>query len=423
MTRWIEASQVAEKLKPGMTVFVAGATAEPSDILDALARSGDCCAGVRFVSVSVPGMNRVDFSTFHPETKSTAFLATPENRASVAAGRVDYVPLQYRAIYDYLEHDLNIDAVIVQLPPAASDGMISLGISADFLPAVLSKAKLVIGEINDAQPSPADSLRIPHDRLEYAVKCARPVLSFPVATPSDTVRSIGNAVAGLIHDGDCIQIGIGAIPDATLSALGDKNDLGFHSGMIADGVKALVEGGNITGNAKTIDRGRVVIGATLGTPELIEWVGTSGQMTFRSVSYTHDPSVLRQIDKFASINSALEIDLFGQINADMLNGQQISGTGGSVDMLRGAALSQGGRSIIALNATASRGTVSRIVPMLAPHTAATALRSDIDYVVTEYGAQRIKYLPVQARAEALIQLAAPDFRDQLRDAWEALNSV
>ena len=193
--------------------------------------------------------------------------------------------------------------------------------------------------------------------------------------------------------------------------------------MIADGVKTLIEAGNMTGKAKTIDQNKAVIGATLGSPELIEWVGSAEQISLRPVGYTHDPGVLRQIDNFVSINSALEIDLFGQVSADMSSGQQISGTGGSVDMMRGASLSRGGRSIVALGATASNGAVSRIVPSLGAGTAATALRSDIDFVVTEFGARRIKYLPVQARAQALIELAAPEFRDQLREAWRNLMSV
>ena len=341
----------------------------------------------------------------------------------MATGRVDYLPLQYRAIYDYLEQDLDIDVVITQFSPADKKGMLSHGVSADFLPAVISKAGCVIGEINAAQPSPVDGPKTPLDRLDYAVDVNRPMPTLPAVRIGSTARTLANGVAGLIHDGDCLQIGIGAIPSATLEALGGKNDLGFHSGMIADGVKTLIEAGNMTGKAKTIDQNKAVIGATLGSPELIEWVGSAEQISLRPVGYTHDPGVLRQIDNFVSINSALEIDLFGQVSADMSSGQQISGTGGSVDMMRGASLSRGGRSIVALGATASNGAVSRIVPSLGAGTAATALRSDIDFVVTEFGARRIKYLPVQARAQALIELAAPEFRDQLREAWRNLMSV
>lgn len=420
MTRWIEAGEVADKLEPGMTVFVAGATAEPREILEALARRGDRCAGVRFVSVSVPGMNGVDFSALHPEAKSTAFFATPENRESVSVGRVDFVPLQYRAIFDYLEHELKVDAVIVQLPPAGDDGIISQGISTHFVPAVLDKAGLVIGEINSRQPAPADAPKLPLAKLDLAVARDRPVPTFPVNKINDVARRIGRHVAELVRDGDCIQIGIGAIPDATLTALTDKNDLGVQSGMITDGVMALANAGNITGRTKSLDKGKIVTGTTLGSEALIEWAGNAPELMFRPVNHTHDVSVIRQIDNFVSINSAFEIDLLGQVNADMLGGRQMSGTGGSVDMMRGAALSHGGRSIIALNATAAGGKVSRIVAALAPHTAATALRTDTDYVVTEHGARRIRHLSWLARAEALIEIAAPQFRDRLRDDWRAL---
>jgi 4-hydroxybutyrate CoA-transferase len=417
MTQWIKAEEVAGLLQTGMTVFVAGATAEPREMLEALAAQSEQCAGVRFVSVSVPGINGVDFSALHPQAKSTAFLATAQNRKSIVEGRVDFVPLHYSAIFDFLEHDMKVDAVLVQLPPAASGGTTRLGISADFTPAVLDKAGLVIGEINVRQPAPADAPGLPHSRLDYALNCDRPVPTFTNAAPGDVARSIGHCVAELINDGDCIQIGIGAIPDATLAGLSGKNDLGIHSGMITDGVMALVQAGTITGRSKTLDRHKVVSGVTLGSQRLIQWAGAAPELAVRPVSYTHDSGVIRRIDNFVSINSALEVDLLGQVNSEMLGGHQVSGTGGSVDMMRGAALSRGGRSIIALSATASGGKVSRIVAALSPNTATTALRTDIDYVVTEFGARRIRHLPVRARAEALIEIAHPDFHDQLHAEW------
>jgi 4-hydroxybutyrate CoA-transferase len=190
--------------------------------------------------------------------------------------------------------------------------------------------------------------------------------------------------------------------------------------MISDGVMALVQAGNITGRSKTLDTDKVVSGVTLGSQRLIQWAGEAPELAVRPVGYTHDSGVIRRIDNFVSINSALEVDLFGQVNSDMLGGRQVSGTGGAVDMMRGAALSRGGRSIIALSATASGGKISRIVAALTPHTATTALRTDIDYVVTEFGARRIRHLPVQARAEALIEIAHPNFHDQLRDEWNGM---
>jgi 4-hydroxybutyrate CoA-transferase len=418
MTQWIEKEEVAGLLQGGMTVFVAGATAEPREILEALARRSERCAGVRFISVSVPGINGVDFSTLHPQANSTAFLTTAETRESIAEGRVEFVPLHYSAIFDYLKHEAKIDAVLVQLPCAGKDGSASLGISADFTPAVIDKAGFVVGEINKRQPVPSDAPQLPLSRLEYAVACDRPVPTLASSRISDVELRIGHHVAKLIRDGDCIQLGIGSIPDATLAGLSGKNDLGIHSGMISNGVMKLAQAGNISGRRKTLDKGRIVCGVVLGSQRLIRWAGEAPELTIRPVGYTHDSGVIRQIDNFVSINSALEIDLFGQVNSDMLKGRQVSGTGGLVDMMRGASLSREGRSMITLSATARSGKVSRIVATLSPHGATTALRTDIDYVVTEFGARRIRHLPVQARAEALIEIAHPDFRDQLRDQWK-----
>ncbi len=411
MKRWIEADEVAGFLEPGMTVFVAGATAEPGEILTALQRHSDRCAGVHFVSISIPGINGADFSALHPEAKSTAFFATPENRASIDSGRTDFVPMQYSAIFDYLKFDLDVDTVLAQLPKAQGDA-VSLGVSADFLPAVLDKAKLVIAEVNERQPVPLDSINWPAERVDLAVACDRPVPQFPAQNVDETVMAIASHVNDLINDGDCLQTGIGAIPGAVLDAVAQKNDLGVHSGLISDGVMKLAEAGNI--------KGKIVTGTTLGSEALIDWAGSAADLMIRPVGYTHDAGVLRQIDNFVSINSAVEVDLFGQVSADMLDGHQWTGPGGAVDMMRGAALSKGGRSIVALKATASNGERSRIVAALDRNTAATALRTDIDYVVTEYGSRRVQQLSTAARAEALIEIAAPEFRDQLRDEWRAL---
>jgi 4-hydroxybutyrate CoA-transferase len=414
VTHWLEASEVAGLLRPGTTVFVAGGTAEPGHLLETLSERGECCAGVRFVSVSLPGINHVDFTGFHPETKSTAFFATIANRDSIAAGRSDYVPMQYRTIYDFLQRELTVDLALLQLPPPGEDA-VSHGISVDFFPAVLDRAGLVVAEVNPRQPAPVNAPLLPLSRLDYAVACDRPVPTVAGPKVNDAVRAIGRHVAALVRDGDCIQVGIGAIPDATLAALEVKNDLGFHSGLLCDGAMALSRAGNITGSRKAVDRGVMVAGATLGSQELIDWAGAERNLAFRPVGYTHEVGVLREIDNFVSINAALEVDLFGQVNAEMLGGRQISATGGSIDMMRGAALSRGGRSVVALQSTARGGEISCIRPALSEATAATALRTDVDYVVTEYGARRIRYLPLRARAEALIEIAHPDFRGWLSD--------
>ena len=419
MMRWVDAESVRELLEPGMTVFVAGATAEPREILDVLARDGECCEGVRFVSVSIPGINAGEFASFGSTVNSTVFFATPENRASIVSGNTEFVPMQYSTIYDYLQNGLQVDVALIQLPPLQKTSA-SLGISVDFMPAVLDKAKLVVAEVNQRQPVPVDSIFAPIDSIDLAITCDRPVPTFVESKIDQSAEAVGRNVAELINDGDCLQIGIGMIPGAVLNALTTKNDLGIHSGLISDAVMCLAEAGNINGRYKKQDREKIVTGTTLGSESLIHWAGSVPDLRIRPVSYTHDIGVIMEIDSFVSVNSAIEVDLFGQVSADMLGGRQWTGPGGATDMMRGAALSKGGRSIIALKSTTLSGEKSRIVAALDRNTAATALRTDIDYVVTEYGARHIRHLSVSGRAEALIELASPVFRTQLRDEWKSL---
>ena len=217
-----------------------------------------------------------------------------------------------------------------------------------------------------------------------------------------------------------MQTGIGQIPAAVLAALSERNDLGLHSGLIDPSVQALIERGVITGQAKTLDRGLHVTGAALGDTALYDWLATQAAVAFRPASHTHEISAMRQIDNFVSINSAVEVDLYGQVNAEMIGTRQVSGTGGAVDFMRGAAASNGGRSIVALLATAREGAVSRIVPALSTGTAATAARTDVDYVITEFGVAHLWGASQATRAAALIDIAAPAHRDALRDAWRML---
>ena len=418
MTKWIEADEVVQQLRPGMTVFVAGATAEPGAILEALGRNPERCAGIRFVSVSIPGINDVDFSRLHDDCKATAFFATQGNRDAIASGRIDFMPMHYRSIFDYLAAQ-SFDVVVAQIP-LPGDESFSIGVCADFLPAVLDNATLFVGEINKQQPAPVDSPAWPVSRLDMAIECDRSVGMLAETETDAAAIDIGRHVAEIIEDGDCLQVGIGSISSAILAALDNKNDLGVHSGLVSDGMMALALAGNINGRNKNIDTGRVVSCTTLGSRALLEWVGSAPELRFQAVNYTHDIAVIRQLDQFVSINSAMQVDLFGQVNSDMLNGRQLSGSGGAVDMMRAAKLSKGGRSIIALKATAKGGTISRIVATLTSDTATTILRTDVDYVVTEFGARRIGQLPVRQRADALIEIAAPQFRTQLQKDWAGL---
>jgi 4-hydroxybutyrate CoA-transferase len=226
----------------------------------------------------------------------------------------------------------------------------------------------------------------------------------------DVSLKIGERVAGLIRDGDCLQTGIGAIPAAILGQLTDKNDLGLHGGLLDGGGQALIQLGNVTGQRKAIDPGQHVTGMALGDHAFFNWLSEAPDVVFRGANYTHDVNVIRQLTQFVSINSAVEVDLFGQVNAEVAGGKQISGTGGSVDFMRAAKASKGGRSIVAMTATARGGSVSRIVSKVEM---VTALRTDVDIVVTEFGVAHMKALNHRDRVKAMIALAAPDFRAAL----------
>ena len=235
----------------------------------------------------------------------------------------------------------------------------------------------------------------------------------------DVEERIGRNVAGLVDDGDCLQTGVGAIPDAVLDSLSSHRHLGFHSGMLCDGARKLIDAGVITGERKTRDRGRHVTGFVYGDADLYGWAVTRDDLDLRPVSYTHDAGVLASLDNLVIVNSAVQVDLFGQINAEMIGARQISGTGGAVDFFRGAALGRGGRSIVALPSTAARGSRSRIVVRLDPPGVATALRTDCDYVVTEFGVASLSGRTVDERAEALIGVSAPEFRRELEERWQS----
>ena len=421
MPRFIAAEDVPALLAPGMTVFVAGGANEPITVLDAIRRRPTAGAGVTWIQSIVPGLNRFDFCSLHDEARTIAFFITPETRASYRAGRVDFVPCQLRAVADLLGEGLDIDLAILSVSApgdgAAQDAAdFGAGLNCDFVDVVFERARRVVVEVNSALPDPPDGPRIDARRIDFAVPVSRPPDPFPLPEPDATARAIARNVAGLVRDGDTIQTGIGSIPYAVLGALRDKNDLGLHSGILDDGVMELVELGVINGARKTIDRGRHVTAYAIGSPALYGWLAERADVRFRPVNYTHGAGALARIDRFVSINSALEIDLAGQVNAEMIRGKQVTGTGGSVDFMRGAASSRGGRSIIALGATAAGGSVSRIVPRLGEGNAPTALRTDVGYVVTEHGAADLRHRPERARAAALAEIAAPEFRPGLRAA-------
>jgi 4-hydroxybutyrate CoA-transferase len=419
MPEKITAERLPDLLRPGMIVFVQGASGEPSPLLRALATRPDASDGVHYVGCFIPGVNAVDPASFHPRSRLTSFFVFGAIARSHAAGKVRFLPLHYTGIWAYLAQ-LEIDLALIQVTPPDRSGRCSLGLSVHFVPAVLPRAKAIVAEVNAALPRPVRSYEIPYGRLDYVVETERPVVALATGDLAPEVHRIGAHVASLIGDGDTFQIGIGKVPAAVLAALRDRHDLGLHGGLVSDEVADLHEAGVLTGTRKSLDPRIMVCTAALGSSRVYEWAGRCPDLNFAPVSYTHDIRTLARIDNFVAINSVLAVDLFGQANAEMLDGRQISGTGGLLDFVRGARLSKGGRSILALPSTAAGGKTSRIVPRFGEGDVVSCPRADADIVVTEHGVAPLRDRSGDERAEALIAIADPAFRRDLAEQWDAL---
>jgi len=403
-------------LTPGATIYVGGSCAEPRGILDALTGMGLDVPDISYIQQPLGAVNQRDLSTLSPGASQRTFFMTPFLQDGLAVGRVEFVPMHMRTIFDHLQGSA-IDVAILQ---GARDrnGELRFGPNVDYVDAVLESAKSLVIELNTSFTAPIGAPRIDPARIDLLVEteAARP--TYPRSGSDDTSEKIGELIADLIHDGDCLQTGIGAVPAAILKNLEDRNDLGFHGGLMDNGIMDLINQGVINGSRKTLDGHQHVLGMALGDDTLLDWLANDAaaeNVVFRSADYTHEISVISQIDNFVSVNSAIEIDLMGQVNAEVAGGKQISGTGGSVDFMRSAKASRNGRSIVAMASTARGGSVSRIVPKVS---AVTALRTDVDIVVTEFGVADLRHASLASRREQLIAIAHPDFRDQLQAVAE-----
>jgi 4-hydroxybutyrate CoA-transferase len=403
--RSISADEVPAFFAPGQKVYVAGSSNEPVGLLDAIARTPGCAADVEFTHFPLAQLNTRDLTALDERARVRTFFMAPQYANSP---RVAFVPMQMRAVFDHIART-TFDIVLVQL---AYDrrGRLRFGPNVDFVDAAIRNAHTVLAEVNRAVVAPAGCPLAPLGRITAVLETERHLAEFPAVALDDVSRRIGAHVAELIPDGACIQTGIGSIPAAALAALSEKSDLGLHSGLIDDAVMALIRRGVMTGREKPVDREQHVTGMALGSAKLLEWLADTPSVAFRGANHTHEVAVIRELTNFVSINSAVEVDLLGQVNAELVSGRQISGTGGSVDFMRAAKSSRGGRSIVALTATARGGTVSRIVPRAE---VVTALRTDVDLVVTEYGVAELRDASNAERAERLIAIAAPQFREEL----------
>jgi acyl-CoA hydrolase len=405
----ISAADLPNLLRPGLCVYAPGLAGESGVFVAALRAAPDACAGVRFVGVWLPGINRVDYASLHPDARASAFFVTRDLTNAFAAGRVDFRPLSYFRIYGWLRDTATIDLALLQTSLPDENGLLSLGVANDFTPAVLRKARIKVAHINPRMPRTFGTT-IPLSEVDFVVEQDAPLLADDDAEDA-TFDAIGRHIARAISDGDTLEIGVGRV-QRVFSALTGARHLKVHSGAITTPFLRLLSASGIAE-----ERAAITAGVALGTSDLYAFVANNPRVRFAPVGYTHDIATLKAIPRFVAINSVIEVDLLGQANAEMIGGRQVGAAGGLVDFMRGARASAQGRAIVALPATAKGGAVSKVVAEFPPGTAVSVARGDMDLVVTEHGIADARDKTVDERAAALIAIAAPAFRESLARAW------
>jgi 4-hydroxybutyrate CoA-transferase len=418
-SKQMSAEEAVRAVRSGDRVYVHEGCATPQLLIDALVGLATELRNVEICHMLTFGDAPYAKPEYEGNFRHNGLFLGSNVRAAVHAGRADYTPIFLSEIEDlFRTGQLPIDVAFIQTSPPDRHGFLSLGIAVDCgLMAALS-ARFVIAEVNRRMPRTYGESFIHISKIHAVVETDHPLFELPVQAPSDLQRRIAANVARLIPDGACLQTGIGGIPDAVLHCLDGHKDLGVHSEMCSDGVVDLVESGVLTGAQKNLDRGKIVIGFALGTRRLFDFMNENPIFELRPTHYTNDPFVIARNERMIAINSAIEVDLTGQVCADSIGDRPYSGFGGQVDFMRGAARSKGGKPIIALESTARNETVSRICPVLSPGAGVVTTRADVHHVVTEYGIAYLHGRTLRQRAEALIAIAHPKFQAELFDYAE-----
>lgn len=419
MEKVVNAERAMELVRSGDRVWVHTGCATPEPLLEALVRRRDGLHDVEILHMVACG----DAAYARPENagrfRLNSLFLSGCVRDAVAMGRADYTPISLSDIENFLESgDLPLDVALVQTSPPDAHGFLSLGVSVDCTLTACRLARRVIAEVNDRMPRTMGDTFLHVSQVAAMVETSRPLHELKPEPANAVQERVAAHVASLIPDGATIQVGIGGIPNAVLASLRHRRDLGIHSEMVSDGVIALIESGAVSGARKTLHRGKVVAGFVLGSEELFDFLRDNPVFEFHPTRYVNDPFVIARNDNMIAVNSALQVDLTGQVCADSMGTRPYSGFGGQLDFMRGAGRSRGGKPIIALPSTARHGTVSRIVPVLESGAGVVTTRSDVHYVVTEHGVAYLRGKTLRQRAEALIAIADPKFRDGLRDFAE-----
>lgn len=408
--------KIARQVQSGWLLGMDTATSQTPAIMTAIAeyiRSSDI-TGVKVQAL----LDAYPFEFYTDPTlagKMTGYswFSSSAARKAVNAGYADIIPAYYRDFPTRIRTEYDYDAVCVEVAPMDRHGYFSLALNGSYIDAMLDKTKRIFLEVNDRQPRGLCGSLIHISQVDAIVEYNHDLPVLPPVQLDDVSKTIGGLIADLIPDGACLQLGIGAIPDATGMALKSKHDLGIHTEMFTDSMVELIECGAVNNSKKQIHRGKTVTTFAFGSQRIYDYIDDNPAVEILPVEYVNDPDVICQNDNMISINAAVEVDLFGQVCAESVGTKHMSGSGGQIDYVRGACQSRGGKSFIAFTSTAKGGTISKIKPILTPGAVVTTSKNDVDYIVTEYGVAHLRGRSLGERARQLIAIAHPDFRDEL----------
>jgi acetyl-CoA hydrolase len=420
----VSAEEALGVLRSGHRIFVTGNASVPQRLVEALNQRALELSGLMLIQVLVIGKADYVRPELAPHLRVNSLFISPSIREAVNAGRADFTPVFLSEIPRLFKSGrLPIDVALIQVSPPDRYGYCSYGTEVGVTKTAAESAKIVIAEVNPHMPRTLGDSFIHVGKIDYVVEVSYPLPEVQMAGSSPEQEAVANHLAAIIPDGATLQMGIGGIPDAVLRKLHNHQHLGVHTELFSDGVVDLVAAGVITNERKTLHPGKIIAGFLMGTQRLYDFVDDNPIVELHPTEYINDPFVIARNDRMVSINSALQVDLTGQVCADSMGTYLYSGVGGQVDFVRGAARSNGGMPIIAMLSTAKEETISRIVPTLEPGAGVVTTRNDVHFVATEYGVADLFGRPVRERARALVEIAHPRFRAELAEAAERLYHV
>jgi 4-hydroxybutyrate CoA-transferase len=419
MGKFVSADEAVKVIKSGQRIYVHSNSAYPKTLIDAMVRRKDELFDVEICHLMVIGDTPYMKPEMEGHFRHNAFFLGSTTRKQANEGKADFIPIFLSEIPSLIRTELKINAALIHVSPADAHGFCSLGVAVESTKAAVDTADCVIAQVNPNMPRVHGDSFVHISNIDYMVECNDKLEELPPfhgrKSPEELAvyKAIGQNIASLVEDGATLQMGIGAIPDAVLNALGDAKDLGIHTEMFSDGIIPLIENGVITCSKKTLLPGKIVASFLLGSKVLFDYVNNNPMIEMRPSDFVNDPFTIARNDKMTAINSALQVDLTGQVCADSIGYKFYSGIGGQVDFIRGSARSKGGKPIIALPSTAKGDSLSRIVPHLEEGAGVTTSRGDIHFVVTEYGVVDLHGMNIRQRTNALISIAHPKFKDEL----------